>query len=251
MPFKGPTLAKARLQKDIAPSIYAEGQPVRQAEIEEPEREASTPEKEWKVSTRVVIGGCLGAVAVILVLVSLFPQSWYSATYDGEYYGSPLYVEEEYGAYDATWKWEGEGIGIDWGGERLVVYDDYGGDKPDYLKYIERIPTFLITGIVLAVIFSILALMVGAGRLAQKTTPLRFLPVAFGIASGVILLAGILYFALNFPEGLEDAFLEVYENEPSSASFGYAFYLALAGAVLVLLGALVSVPVKARTIHTE
>ncbi len=182
---------------------------------------------------RVLLGATLGIVGLILVLVALLSHSWFVIESDQSEYDTRM----EYGLREIHLEY----ILLGETEEITETYDTWGeeaGKELDSGKVAGRTWSLLLTGAILAAIFVLLALVSLIGMFRGGMT---WLPILLGVVAGILLLVAVVYFGIAYQSALEeDVNMKLDDLENSSHGMGSMFYLALAGGVLVMMGALMS-----------
>ena len=164
------------------------------------------------VAKRVVLGTCLGIVALVMVVISMLSPNWYYVYLNGDEWWSGLDKEVYWDDYSGT-----------------TSVDDYEdsalGDVASNTKII------LIIGLVMALVFIILGFI---SAFETGGNAMRWIPSVVGILAGALFLIGVFYFDSNFPNAQDDAF-GGFPDEATHYS-GSASLLALAGAIVCMVG---------------
>lgn len=182
---------------------------------------------------RVSLGAVLGIAGAIMVLVALLSPSWFVIESDESEYDTRM----EYGLREIHLEYKLLGDSE----EITETYDGWGEEEGKELesgKVAGRTWSILLTGAILAAIFVLLALVSLVGMFRGGMT---WLPIILGAVAGILLLVAVVYFGVAFQSALEeDVGMKLEDLANSSHGMGSMFYLALAGGVLVLVGALMS-----------
>ena len=198
-----------------------------------------------KMKIRGIISANLGILVVILLFFLIFSMKWYH--YEGSERGR--FVERDMGLYrerttveNATKTMEYEEDATMIGGRVKGVLDLAG--------------TILIIGLLLAIVFSVLAFLAGGARIIPG-----WVPLSVGIIAGIVIMTSPIYMMAAFPDAWEsdrdDSGDDTVQPGPwrdfqgsgvdttggvlTETEFGpgWAFYVSIgAGVVLIVLGGL-------------
>jgi len=182
---------------------------------------------------RVLLGATLGIVGLILVLVALLSISWFVIENEDTGYDTRM----EYGLREVHFEYNimGESDDIT---RTYAGWEEEAGLELESGKVAGRTWSLLLTGAILAAIFVLLALVSLIGMFRGGMT---WLPIILGVVAGILLLVAVVYFGIAYQSALEDDMdMKLSELDNASYGMGSMFYVALAGGVLVLIGALMS-----------
>ena len=165
----------------------------------------------------------LAILVLIVVAVGLNSTSWYSQTESA--FG--ITFDIDYGLYEAEGSYGMTTV--------KVKYDDVESQSTVSTVVVhtaERTRGIIFLGFFLLAVFTLMAFVAALGRggtFLRKATP------AIGFMAGLVLLAASIYFAINFPDAIEEE-----SGSEASGSLGSSLYGLLFGSLLLLLGAEIS-----------
>ncbi len=180
---------------------------------------------------RISLGLVLGVIGLILAVVGIASLSWFM-------------IEEQ--EADTTMRLGLKEIEMKYGSSEQkesykTLENQLGGD----LKSDDVAGTtwwLLVIGLTLAGLFLLFAFLALIGVFRGSIT---WLPVVFGLVAGILVVVGAAYFGISFQSALEEDMDEkLADQEGTDYGLGAAFYMAIVGGVLILLGALFT---KAQT----
>jgi hypothetical protein len=205
-----------------------------------------------RTSKRVLAGSILPIITIVLIAIGLMTTQWYVLSDEAtlEWFGvtTEMEIDLEYGLDEGEYY-----IATTVDGEKDTMEGeiDYADvDDPDEAKYIDYARTtkmLMIVGIVLTATFIAFGIVAGLGLLSRMGAVGRFLPMVVGLVAFAVLLIGLLYFSSNFGGQVEEDYDYAYGKMPGTAHVGGSWYFALVGAILMLVGSLLTVGPRATT----
>ena len=162
----------------------------------------------------------LAIIVLIILVMGLYSTNWYSL--DETVFGSA--VTMDFGLYEVE---SSSGVAT-----IVIEYDDIDSgsvESSDIVDVATLTRNILIFGLIFLVIFMIMALVGAlgkAGDFLRRATPI------VGYLAGLIILVGAIYFAVVFPDAVEED-----GGQAESESLGTAWTVTLLGSLLLLVGA--------------
>ena len=167
------------------------------------------------------VGGLvLAMLLLIAVIVGLYSTSWYSNSEQSLGYSVSL----DYGLSEM----EGS-IGFTTVEFKYEEYESQSVLSSPIIDTAGRTKGILFFGLIFLVIFMLLAL---AGAMDKAGDSLRRATPYIGYFAGLILLIAVIYFAVAFPNAIEEE-----GGTESTGSLGAAWYAVFLGSLLLLVGA--------------
>lgn len=179
---------------------------------------------------RLMTAMTLGVVALVISLIALVMVGWYTIDVDDE--GGLLSYKSSYGLSKVKTEIAGATVEEDYG--ELEKEATSQGDKLESIDKAKGTKYLLLFGFVLIIIFIILTIMATRGLLEWGVT---WAPVVMGIIAGVMLFIAAVYFAGQFPVGLEN---DTGIDTDKYGGLGAAWYLVLVSGALAIVGASIS-----------
>ena len=204
---------------------------------------------------RAIVGSILGIIVVIMLLSTLYSLNWYY--YRGREGKEVVKMEQGLYAQRTT-------IGDE---VNTTDYSDdprwEGGEVP---RVLDDVRFLFILGLILAIIFELLALVVGWGRFIPGGIPLLI-----GVIAGLILIATPVYMMTTYPESWESDVknmdfdsnqtgpwrhfsgggTDTSLGEVTKTSFGpgWAFYFSIISGVILLIAASLCAGIKRKKLE--
>ena len=203
-----------------------------------------------RTSKRVLIGSILPILSIVFIIIGMMTTQWYvlsdESTLNWMGVTTEMEFDLDYGLTKAKFYIMMDVDGTTNTLEDEVEYKDVDNDDSvEYIGYAKTTRMLMFIGIAIIAAFTAFGIVAGVGLLASMGTIGRFLPMVIGLVAFALLLVGLLYFASNFGAQIEEDFDYAYGEMPDSAGVGGSWYMVLVGAILLLVGALLTIGPKA------
>ena len=203
-----------------------------------------------RTSKRVLAGSLLPTISIVFIVIGMLTTQWYVLSDEStlEWFGvtTDIDTDMDYGLtkskYNIVTVVDGERDEME-GEMEYEVIDELG--DVEYIGYAKTTRMLMFVGIVLIAAFIAFGIVAGLGLLASVGAIGRFLPFVVGLVAFALLLSGLLYFASNFGGQIDEDFDYAYGMMPDSAHVGGSWYFVLVGAILLLVGSLMTIGPKA------
>ena len=177
-----------------------------------------------KVSTYGIIGTCLAAASIVLILIAMFSNGWYTVTYVNEYDEK---IEFDFGLTEVEMTYSNP-----LGGSSSETVDL--DNEPEDVGSLTNI--FLIISLVLILAYIVLGI-IGSLRIISG-----FIASIVGFAAAGCLLFVVIYFPVAFPDAFEEA--GSVDEFIDAMSLGWAYYLVMGAIVPLVIGAIMLLGVR-------
>jgi len=177
-----------------------------------------------KVSTYGIIGTCIAAASIVLILIAMFSNGWYTVTYVNEYDNK---IEFDFGLTEVEMTYSNP-LGLS-SSETVDL-----NNEPEDVGSMTNI--FLIISLVLILAYIVLGI-IGSLRIISG-----FIASIVGFAAAGCLIFIVIYYPIAFPDACEEAGSP--DEFIDAMSLSWAYYLVMGAIVPLVIGAIMLLSVR-------
>ena len=219
---------------------------------------------QFNMSRVAIMGAFLAIVALAIVLIAMDSVHWYAVEshVSDTMLGEPftLDIEIRYGLSKVLIDGKEQRPNGETASLRQTSRYDAGNfptEHPNIYKVADNTRTVLWAGVILLIMFMVLAFIGGVGTFDRMQKGVRALPGLIGLVSFIVLLAALAHFIVLMPGAVDEDLGEAEDIEAFAIMFEfekerveYAWIIALVG-VIILLASTMMVLTKVKLKHTS
>jgi len=177
-----------------------------------------------KVSTYGIIGTCIAAVSIILILIAMFSNGWYTATYESDFDEK---VEFDFGLTEVD-----------------IIYTNPLGVSSSDTEDMENEPEDVgfLTNIFLIISLALILAYITLGLIGSLRKISGFIASIVGFTAAGCLIFVAIYYPIAFPDACEEAGLT--DQFIDALSINWAYFLVLSAILPLIVGSIILLGVR-------